>query len=204
MDLESPMVKMLDFLRRYQQRWHRPSASEAARLEGLIVSQSGALTVPDLEGGVPSSELDAGIRDFLLANMFRGGSYQRSKSARMSSDSAVDINALEQCELSEAEQPSEQVSQWLEGVSTAVKEQIATDFFVDLVTPESFFREHPRPMCLVVEQSLQRLGILQSPTARDRMLRFASLVEEGYPGNDNCKYPPFRVSIKHAMNTHLQ
>jgi hypothetical protein len=206
MDLESPMVKMLDFLRRYQRRWHRPSASEAARLEGLIVSHSGALTVPDLEGGVPSSELDAGIRNFLLANMFRGGSYQQSKSAPISSpsDSVVDIHALAQCELSEAEQPSEQVSQWLEGVSTALKEQIATDFFVDLVTPESFFREHPRPMCLVVEQSLQRLGILQSPTARDRMLRFTSLVEEGYPGNDNCKSPPFSVSIKHAMNTHLQ
>jgi hypothetical protein len=192
MDLESPMAKMIDFLRRYQQRWHRPSGAEAARLEGLIVSHSGALTVPDLEGGVPSSELDAGIRNFLLANM-KGGSYrQENKSMPVSSmeDSANDINALEQCiELSEADQPSEQVSQWLEGVSTAVKDQIATDFFVDLVTPESFFREHPRPMCLVVEQSLQRLGILQSPTTRDRMLRFTSLVEDGYPGNNSCKSP---------------
>jgi hypothetical protein len=191
MDLDSPMVKMLDFLRRYQLRWHRPSATEAAQLEGLIVSHSGALTVPDLEGGAVSNQLDVGIKKFLLANMFRGDGHRENSGASASSmdDSAIDIGALEHSvEFDVAdEQSSQQVSQCLAGVPTGRKEQIATDFFVDLVTPESFFRDFPRPMCLVVEQSMQRLDLLKSPAARGRMLKFASLVEEGYPGNDNCK-----------------
>eukprot|EP00873_Tetraselmis_striata_P040930 jgi/Tetstr1/461194/TSEL_006331.t1 len=71
LELESPMAKMLDFLHRYQgTNRQQPSLAEARRLEDLIVSHSGALTVPDLEEELRGSGFTVGIKGFLLSNIF--------------------------------------------------------------------------------------------------------------------------------------
>jgi hypothetical protein len=70
LDLESPLAKMLVFLRRYQSIRQRPSVLYARELEHLIVSHAGALTVPDLEKDLGC--LDSGIKGFLLSAIKSG------------------------------------------------------------------------------------------------------------------------------------
>jgi len=93
LDLESPLAKMLVFLRRYQSSRRRPSVSYARDLEHLIVSHAGALTVPDLEKDMGS--LSSGIKRFLLSAMKSGaeGVAQAGSVTADSCSSAVDCSA---------------------------------------------------------------------------------------------------------------
>lgn len=189
------MAKMLDFLRRYQHgMWSRPRTIEAAKLEALIVSHSGSLTVPDLEKGIASDTLDPAIRKFLMSNM---GGYlrQRRDSTATSSMASMDMNvvlsaaeAARQSVMMEEGAPSDdqQDSNRLTNLPEPLKDQICFDFFLDVVTQKSFFLQRTDPVCVVVEHSLQTLGLLNSPAARARMLRFTERVEQGYP-DTNCE-----------------
>lgn len=180
------MAKMLDFLHRYQgTNRQQPSLAEARRLEDLIVSHSGALTVPDLEEELRGSGFTVGIKGFLLSNMYRGtkvrGSYgtdvlEESSSTLVSDTGSSRTAAL--CGEADSEGGSDALCL---AIPPKLRDLVGKDFFLDLVTPRSLFLDNGPYIQTVALQCTQSWDLLDSDIERRRLAHFSMAVEAGYP-----------------------
>uniref|UniRef100_A0A7S1SYN3 Uncharacterized protein n=1 Tax=Tetraselmis chuii TaxID=63592 RepID=A0A7S1SYN3_9CHLO len=186
MDLDSPFAKMLDFLDRYtsSRPGRRPSMREASKLQDLIVSHSGALTMPDLENGL--NDFSDPIKNYIMSLQPRTASQAAlgllNSSCRSSMfDSDGDIGAT-----SAASSRSSLVALFggceeeVEMLSEGVRNQIGSNFFLDTISPASPFARSERPLCMVVKVALSNMDMLASTQSQMKLMRFAYAVEEGY------------------------
>lgn len=198
MDLESPMVKVLDFLKRYQSgRWQQPNVSEARRLEDLIVSHAGALTVPDLEKELKGAAMNTGITGFLIGNMHQGTGLRRSNGMESfsgiisqsdtslqgsSHNTLLSISGREGSVLAPAtDAETRDADAMVIVVPARLHGLIGKEFFLDLATPSSYFHDDGTCIQTVVQHCTDSWNLLHSATARHRLAHFTRAIEAGYP-----------------------
>mmetsp|Transcript_7379 Transcript_7379/g.20836 ORF Transcript_7379/g.20836 Transcript_7379/m.20836 type:complete len:1000 (-) Transcript_7379:364-3363(-) len=103
LDLESPLAKIIDFLRQYQSSrhlWSRPSRRDARKLLVSVIANSGNLTAPDIAHQLrehPDTASD--MLRFLQVEYGRaeaslGNTRCRGSSARMSSLTGIGLSSL--------------------------------------------------------------------------------------------------------------
>lgn len=186
---------MLDFLERYQHggRRQKPTLQEASKLQDIIVSHAGALTVPDLEADL--STVNEPLRKYLLSH----SAPRAMRACRSSSNNGLaslgpsfsgSYAATDQSISEDGVPPSQGEVLGAEllaiTVPDAVRSEIPYNFFLDNISPSSPVLASNTPLLVVVKQSCAALKLLSSKHALARMLRFASRVEEGYPA-DGCE-----------------
>eukprot|EP00873_Tetraselmis_striata_P005111 jgi/Tetstr1/425375/TSEL_015822.t1 len=186
LDLDSPLAKVMNFLERLQSRRRadQPSPREVRELQEFIVRNSQALTRPDLETGL--TNFDPALKRFLQWGQVRDdsdssgnfndssdtaslhGAKRSSRSVSSSAASYGDLVMLEDAELAR---------------------NIAEDFLLDVISPESRFHGSTMPLSAVVSHSAHKLRLLgQKKSAFDKLMAFTSLVEAGYPETGyHCK-----------------
>lgn len=189
----------MNFLERLQSRRRadQPSPREVRELQEFIVRNSQALTRPDLETGL--TNFDPALKRFLQWGQVRDdsdscgnfndssdtaslhGAKRSSRSVSSSAASYGDLVMLEDAELAR---------------------NIAEDFLLDVISPESRFHGSTMPLSAVVSHSAHKLRLLgQKKSAFDKLMAFTSLVEAGYPETGcACREPPATSSL--CLATH--
>ena len=186
--MESPVAKMIKFLRRYQESHfclRKPTIAEACELEDLIFRQGGHLNEPDVEAQLSAhSEIKPAVVAHLLSEYYEKPSTHvagptdkqvyryRSPSASLESQSLPPLPGGDQPHDSTATgHDPPRMKKYLAAqnplpigavtVPHELQQAVAQDFFLDCVTLESPVRTLDFPLVTILVQSISAFGSVQ-------------------------------------------
>jgi len=187
-DLDSPMQKMIEFLKRYKSSklfWQRPNRAEASDLLDMVVANSGHLTEPNLETSLDS--VNQGIRMFLLGNSKKVVPFTRNDCDEFGSMVSDPVEVMNS-NLGRSDSVIKDAFATQAGtviVPPEIKGRIACDFFLETVTNCSRLASCPNPLLVVIKGALELHAPFQHITYSRRamscLMNFMQNIEMGYP-----------------------
>uniref|UniRef100_A0A061RAD0 3 5-cyclic nucleotide phosphodiesterase n=1 Tax=Tetraselmis sp. GSL018 TaxID=582737 RepID=A0A061RAD0_9CHLO len=206
LDLESPLQKILDFLKRHQGFHRRPSRREAASLHDYIIANARNLQAPDLAAQLKRTHVySKGVTSYLLSfvapNRDDDGSSQSSIATSMRRKDPAHDFVLEDVLI-----PSQRLLVADEVVvPREAADSIGHDFFLDTVSANSAIANSPSPLAAVFKQSLHALGLVSRipSEANAPLMRYVLAIEDGYPDTlYHCKL--HAADVVHRLATILK
>jgi len=184
LDLESPLHKILDFLKRYDSRGKVPTREEAKELHDLVLANSNNLQAPDLTSQLKKTQVySKGVATYILD--FINATWRDDNSSQSSEYSPPDMNGctFSTVEHTTVEEPNMVMKPCEISVPQELQSRIGSDFFLDTVSDESLLARCQSPMGAICLQSLEALGLssLMPTKGVDKLAEFVLHIEGGYP-----------------------
>jgi hypothetical protein len=188
LDMDAPAAKIVKFLRAYQNagtrfRPRKPSTSEAAALEALLIQQMGHLSAPDIKKQLDSRSRRSNevFYNHVILEYTSGRSALDDDAALSGPSPGVSMYGRRfPCDI-ESSIDDDCAANW-PICPRDVMRQAGSDFFLDAVTAKSPLQKSSAPLAAMVKGAVDALQLLpSSPQELMQLIQFTRMVEEGYP-----------------------